>query len=143
MIKSPMDMGTIKRKLEQNSYYSAKECITDFRQMFNNCYTYNKPTDVRVMMSSAKMLLYLDIAGIPPPHLMIESPTILCFSHLALVEGNRITCTCRPGAHYILFLNKEPCYYARSFLKIASYCFCMSVLILGHHTHVSDHGETV
>lgn len=41
-----MDMGYIKRKLEQNAYYSAKECIADFRQIFNNCCTYNKPTDV-------------------------------------------------------------------------------------------------
>lgn len=48
VIKRPMDMGTIKRKLETTAYYSAKECIADFRQMFNNCYTYNKPTDVRV-----------------------------------------------------------------------------------------------
>ena len=41
-----MDLGTIKKKLEQNVYYSAKECIEDFRTMFNNCYTYNKPSDV-------------------------------------------------------------------------------------------------
>lgn len=46
MVKTPMDMGIIKKKLEQNTYHSAKECIADFRQMFNNCYTYNKPTDV-------------------------------------------------------------------------------------------------
>lgn len=39
-------MSTIKKKLEQNIYHCAKECIDDFRLMFNNCYTYNKPTDV-------------------------------------------------------------------------------------------------
>ena len=48
VVKRPMDMGYIKKKLEQNGYYSAKECIMDFRQIFNNCYTYNKPTDVRI-----------------------------------------------------------------------------------------------
>lgn len=41
-----MDMGTIKKKLEQNVYHSAKECVQDFRLMFGNCYLYNKPTDV-------------------------------------------------------------------------------------------------
>ena len=41
-----MDLGNIKGKLEQNSYSSSKECIEDFRLMFRNCYTYNKPTDV-------------------------------------------------------------------------------------------------
>jgi hypothetical protein len=48
VVKHPMDMGTIKKKLENNVYHSAKECIEDFRQVFNNCYLYNKPTDVRV-----------------------------------------------------------------------------------------------
>ena len=46
MIKNPMDMGTIKRKLESFEYTSAKECIADFNVMFSNCYLYNKPTDV-------------------------------------------------------------------------------------------------
>lgn len=41
-----MDMGSIKKKLEQNVYHSSKECIADFKQMFNNCYTYNKTNDV-------------------------------------------------------------------------------------------------
>jgi len=45
-VKRPMDMGTIKKKLEQNVYHSAKECVQDFRLMFGNCYLYNKPTDV-------------------------------------------------------------------------------------------------
>ena len=52
MIKKPMDMGTIKKKLEQNAYYSSKDCIADFRQMFSNCYTYNKPTDVSYLRYS-------------------------------------------------------------------------------------------
>lgn len=42
-----MDMGSIKKKLENCIYSCAKECIQDYRQMFNNCYLYNKPTDVR------------------------------------------------------------------------------------------------
>ena len=46
IIKKPMDMGQIKKKLEQNQYYSADECIQEWRLVFQNCYTYNKPTDV-------------------------------------------------------------------------------------------------
>ena len=46
VIKRPMDMGSIKNKLEHNVYYSGQDCIDDFRVMFSNCYTYNKPTDV-------------------------------------------------------------------------------------------------
>lgn len=42
IIKTPMDMGLIKRKLESNGYWSAKECIQDYNLMFSNCYIYNK-----------------------------------------------------------------------------------------------------
>lgn len=41
-----MDLGTIKRKLENMEYNNAKECIDDFNLMVDNCYKYNKPGDV-------------------------------------------------------------------------------------------------
>lgn len=41
-----MDLGTIKKRLENLYYYSAKECIEDFKTMFTNCYVYNKPGEV-------------------------------------------------------------------------------------------------
>ena len=47
IVKRPVDMGAIKKNLENCVYDCAKECIQDYRQMFNNCYLYNKPTDVR------------------------------------------------------------------------------------------------
>lgn len=37
-----MDMGTIKKRLENNYYWSASECVQDFHTMFTNCYIYNK-----------------------------------------------------------------------------------------------------
>lgn len=37
-----MDMGTIKKRLENNYYWSASECLEDFNTMFTNCYLYNK-----------------------------------------------------------------------------------------------------
>ena len=37
-----MDMGTIKRRLENAYYWSASECMQDFNTMFTNCYIYNK-----------------------------------------------------------------------------------------------------
>ena len=37
-----MDMGTIKRRLENNYYWAASECMQDFNTMFTNCYIYNK-----------------------------------------------------------------------------------------------------
>jgi len=41
-----MDLGTIKKRLETNYYYSVKECITDLNMMFADCYLYNKSGEV-------------------------------------------------------------------------------------------------
>lgn len=46
IIKTPMDMGTIKKRLENNYYRSASECMQDFNTMFTNCYIYNKVGNV-------------------------------------------------------------------------------------------------
>ena len=35
-------MGTIKKRLENNYYWNAQECIQDFNTMFTHCYIYNK-----------------------------------------------------------------------------------------------------
>ncbi|KAK5898670.1 hypothetical protein CesoFtcFv8_008223 [Champsocephalus esox] len=42
IIKIPMDMGTIKKRLDSHFYWNAQECIQDFNTMFTNCYIYNK-----------------------------------------------------------------------------------------------------
>ena len=46
IIKHPMDFGTIKKRLENNYYWSSKECIKDFNTVFTNCYVYNKVNKV-------------------------------------------------------------------------------------------------
>nr|XP_054597252.1 bromodomain-containing protein 4 isoform X2 [Nothobranchius furzeri] len=53
IIKTPMDMGTIKKRLENSYYWNAQECIQDFNTMFTNCYIYNKPGDDIVLMAEA------------------------------------------------------------------------------------------
>lgn len=40
-----MDMGTIKKRLENSYYWNAQECIQDFNTMFTNCYIYNKVSE--------------------------------------------------------------------------------------------------
>lgn len=42
IIKKPMDLSTIKKRLEHNYYAKAAECIEDFKTMFLNCHIYNK-----------------------------------------------------------------------------------------------------
>ncbi|XP_013857923.1 bromodomain-containing protein 2 [Austrofundulus limnaeus] len=66
IITSPMDLGTIKKRLENNYYWSASECMQDFNTMFTNCYIYNKPTDDIVLMALALEKIYLQkVAQMP------------------------------------------------------------------------------
>lgn len=41
VIKRPMDLGTVKRRLEQGAYSSAEACAADVRLIWDNCRTYN------------------------------------------------------------------------------------------------------
>ncbi|XP_059214483.1 bromodomain-containing protein 3-like isoform X2 [Centropristis striata] len=66
IITSPMDLGTIKKRLENNYYESASECMQDFNTMFTNCYIYNKPTDDIVLMALAMEKVFLQkVAAMP------------------------------------------------------------------------------
>ncbi|XP_061733063.1 bromodomain-containing protein 2-like isoform X1 [Nerophis ophidion] len=66
VITNPMDLGTIKQRLENNYYWSASECLQDFNTMFTNCYVYNKPTDDIVLMALAVEKVYLQkVAQMP------------------------------------------------------------------------------
>ncbi|KAF5911125.1 hypothetical protein HPG69_001092 [Diceros bicornis minor] len=58
IIKNPMDLNTIKKRLEHKYYAKASECIEDFNTMFSNCYLYNKPGDDIVLMAQALEKLF-------------------------------------------------------------------------------------
>ena len=60
IIQHPMDLGTIKKRLEHYWYDSAKECIRDFSTMFNNCYIYNKPGEDVVLMAQTIEKIFLN-----------------------------------------------------------------------------------
>ncbi|XP_066516437.1 bromodomain-containing protein 3-like [Hoplias malabaricus] len=74
IIKTPMDMGTIKKRLQSGFYKNAQECIQDFNTMFTNCYIYNKPGDDIVMMAEALEKLFLQmISEMPKEEILIQS----------------------------------------------------------------------
>ncbi|XP_049887175.1 bromodomain-containing protein 3-like isoform X3 [Pectinophora gossypiella] len=76
IIKKPMDLGTIKKRLESNYYNSAQECIQDFNTMFTNCYVYNKPgEDVVVMAQTLEKLFLNRIAQMDKEEKEIELPS--------------------------------------------------------------------
>jgi hypothetical protein len=76
VVRYPMDLGTIKKRLETNYYYSSKECITDVNLMFTNCYLYNKPgEDVVVMGSTLEKIFYEKLTEMPADEIEIVPHT--------------------------------------------------------------------
>uniref|UniRef100_A0A8C6SIV4 Bromodomain testis-specific protein n=1 Tax=Neogobius melanostomus TaxID=47308 RepID=A0A8C6SIV4_9GOBI len=66
IITNPMDLGTIKKRLQNKYYWKAFECIKDFNAMFTNCYMYNRPGDDIVFMAQNLEKLFLQkIAKMP------------------------------------------------------------------------------
>lgn len=53
-----MDMGTIKRRLENNYYWAASECMQDFNTMFTNCYIYNKVSSCVLLVGGRECVSY-------------------------------------------------------------------------------------
>lgn len=75
IIKHPMDFGSIKKRLENRYYWSAKECIQDFNTMFTNCYIYNKPgEDVVLMAQTLEKIFLTKVAAMPKEEIEIEEP---------------------------------------------------------------------
>uniref|UniRef100_K7F3P2 Bromodomain testis-specific protein n=1 Tax=Pelodiscus sinensis TaxID=13735 RepID=K7F3P2_PELSI len=67
IIKKPMDLSTIKKRLEHNYYTKATDCIEDFKTMFTNCYVYNKPGDDIVFMAEELEKVFMQkVAQMPP-----------------------------------------------------------------------------
>ncbi|GAB0192979.1 bromodomain testis-specific protein [Grus japonensis] len=72
IIKKPMDLSTIKKRLEHNYYTKAAECIEDFKTMFLNCYIYNKPGDDIVFMAQELEKVFMrKIAQMPPEERLV------------------------------------------------------------------------
>jgi hypothetical protein len=87
IVKYPMDLGTIKKRLETNYYYSAKECITDLNMMFTDCYLYNKPgEDVVIMGAALEKAFYEKLTEMPSDEIEI------------VPHSSKATATKGPGA---------------------------------------------
>ncbi|XP_069560081.1 bromodomain testis-specific protein isoform X6 [Brachyistius frenatus] len=59
IITNPMDLTTIKKRLQNRYYWQALDCVQDINSMFENCYVYNKPGDDIVFMAQTLEKLFL------------------------------------------------------------------------------------
>ncbi|KAF9397339.1 hypothetical protein BGX21_008954, partial [Mortierella sp. AD011] len=68
IIKNPMDVGTIKQKLESDEYDNAKQFEADIRLVLWNCFKFNAPDNpVHVMGRRMESLFNDKWADLPPP----------------------------------------------------------------------------
>lgn len=75
IIKHPMDLTLIRKKLDSNQYHSGAQCIKDFNLMFSNCYIYNKNTDDVVLMAQTLEKMFLQkIREMPKDEFEIQPP---------------------------------------------------------------------
>jgi len=80
IIKQPMDLGTVKAKLEAKDaceYASPQDFATDIRLIFTNCYKYNPPDhDVVKMARKLQDVFEYKYAQMPdePEPLVVETP---------------------------------------------------------------------
>lgn len=70
IIKQPMDLGTIKKRLDNFYYPNAHACIEDFKIMFTNCYTYNQSGEDVVKMGQELEKAFLTKLAQMPAHEM-------------------------------------------------------------------------
>ena len=66
VIKKPMDLGTVRTKMEGREYRVPTEFATDMRLIFTNCYKYNPPEhDVVAMARKLQDVFEMRYARIP------------------------------------------------------------------------------
>lgn len=54
-----MDLSTIKKRLDNNYYWKAMECVEDFNTMFTNCYLYNRVKTLTTIETYIPMCIYV------------------------------------------------------------------------------------
>jgi hypothetical protein len=66
-IKTPMDFGTAKAKLDEGKYTEADDYVRDIRLVFENCYTYNPPDHPVVAMAKKMQAVFEKAIEEMPP----------------------------------------------------------------------------
>ena len=88
IIKQPMDLGTIKRKMDSREYQAWKEFEFDVLLIFKNCYKYNPPEhDVVGMARRLEEVFVAKMARVPKDTDDALMPSISSGSHSSQVGG--------------------------------------------------------
>lgn len=75
IIKHPMDLSTVKRKMDSREYPDAQGFAADIRLMFSNCYKYNPP-DHEVVAMARKLQDVFEMRFAKMPDEPMEAPAL-------------------------------------------------------------------
>lgn len=76
-----MDLGTVKSRLENKYYWSARECMRDLNSMFTNCYVYYPSTHEIIGETLALESFYLSEVGCCFIVTVIKKITVTVFNY--------------------------------------------------------------
>uniref|UniRef100_A0AC34RSG6 Bromodomain-containing protein n=1 Tax=Panagrolaimus sp. JU765 TaxID=591449 RepID=A0AC34RSG6_9BILA len=66
VVKRPMDLGTVEQRIKNKYYVCFNECLQDIKQVWENCYAYNSPTeDVSYMCKNVENAFNEKIRKLP------------------------------------------------------------------------------
>jgi len=90
IIRNPMDVGTIKKKLDEDKYENASQFESDVRQVVWNCFTFNPPgTPVYLMGRRMEQLFESKWSERPAPPTPLPAPEVEVASE-SEVEGEEV-----------------------------------------------------
>uniref|UniRef100_A0A3B5M572 Bromodomain containing 3a n=1 Tax=Xiphophorus couchianus TaxID=32473 RepID=A0A3B5M572_9TELE len=76
IIKHPMDLSTVRKKMDKGEYSDPQSFATDVRLMFSNCYKYNPPDhEVVAMARKLQDVFEMRFAKIPDEGLEVSVPS--------------------------------------------------------------------
>ena len=76
IIKHPMDLSTVRKRLETNYYDNCEDFETDVRLMLNNCFTFNRAGEDVYEMGKKMEALFEEKWAMKPPPGFVPSPAV-------------------------------------------------------------------
>ncbi len=123
VVKKPMDMSTIKKKLEEGKYSNPQEFVDDTWLMFNNAWLYNKKTS-RVYKSCTKLSEVFSscIDSVMKEMGYCCGQQFTFMPQVMFCYGNQMCCTIPRDGVYYLYNNTDQ---GRANVNCDKYTYCL------------------
>lgn len=85
VVKNPMDLKWVKRKVDAGQYATPADFAADFRQVFANAHTYNPPGSDVYVMASTLLVCTCNCNFLPDLKALLTGP----YQTLQLFDGSK------------------------------------------------------